>query len=225
MRTTRTTCTSASPTPTAEPRFWFDPARLWIRRSRTVTDDRRGGHGEVRGCATGRDRRDHRRAAAVAPGRHHLGITAFGATAWTGREAGDRIINEHDEADEDEELYVVLSGRARFELDGDAVDAPAGTFVFAGTRREADGVRRGAWHDARRDRRAPGAGVSGERLGALGPPRPPLRGRRVRGGGRPRRALVEAQPTYPRSSTTSRAARASPAGRPTRSHTSSRRLR
>ena len=65
------------------------------------------------------------------PVRHHLGITAFGATAWTGREAGDRIINEHDEADEDEELYVVLSGRARFELDGDAVDAPAGTFVFA----------------------------------------------------------------------------------------------
>ena len=30
------------------------------------------------------------------PVRHHLGITAFGATAWTGREAGDQIINEHD---------------------------------------------------------------------------------------------------------------------------------
>ena len=65
------------------------------------------------------------------PVRHHFGITSFGVGAWTGREAGDRIINEHDEADEDEELYVVLSGRARFELDGDAVDAPAGTFVFA----------------------------------------------------------------------------------------------
>ena len=34
------------------------------------------------------------------PVRHHLGITAFGATAWTGRDVGDRIINEHDEADE-----------------------------------------------------------------------------------------------------------------------------
>ncbi len=31
------------------------------------------------------------------PVRHHLGITAFGAAAWTGREAGDRIINEHGE--------------------------------------------------------------------------------------------------------------------------------
>ena len=67
------------------------------------------------------------------PVRHHLGITSFGMTAWTGREAGDRIINEHDEADApdgSEELYLVQSGRARFELDGDNVDAPAGTFVF-----------------------------------------------------------------------------------------------
>ena len=67
------------------------------------------------------------------PVRHHLGITAFGVNAFTGREAGDRIINEHDEADAgdgDEELYVVLSGRAVFELDGDRIDAPAGTFVF-----------------------------------------------------------------------------------------------
>ena len=67
------------------------------------------------------------------PVRHHFGITAFGATAWTGREAGDRIINEHEEEDPDsqEELYLVLRGRAVFELDGDRVDAPAGTFVFA----------------------------------------------------------------------------------------------
>ena len=67
------------------------------------------------------------------PVRHHLGITAFGVNAFTGREAGDRIINEHDEADAadgDEELYVVTSGRAVFELDGDRIDAPTGTFVF-----------------------------------------------------------------------------------------------
>ena len=63
------------------------------------------------------------------PIRHHFGITSFGVTAWTGRAAGDRIINEHDEAGEEEELYVVQSGRASFELDGDRVDAPAGTFV------------------------------------------------------------------------------------------------
>lgn len=65
------------------------------------------------------------------PVRHHFGITGFGVTAWTGREAGDRIINEHDESDSDEELYLVLTGRAVFELDGERVDAPSGTFVFA----------------------------------------------------------------------------------------------
>jgi quercetin dioxygenase-like cupin family protein len=65
------------------------------------------------------------------PIRHNFGITSFGVNTWTGREAGDRIINEHDEADEGEELYVVQSGRATFELDGERVDAPAGTFVFA----------------------------------------------------------------------------------------------
>ncbi len=64
------------------------------------------------------------------PVRHHLGITAFGVNAWTGRNAGDRIINEHDEEGEDEELYIVQSGRARFEIDGETVDAPAGAFVF-----------------------------------------------------------------------------------------------
>jgi quercetin dioxygenase-like cupin family protein len=65
------------------------------------------------------------------PIRHNFGITSFGVNTWTGREAGDRIINEHDEAGEDEELYVVQSGRATFELDGERVDARAGTFVFA----------------------------------------------------------------------------------------------
>jgi hypothetical protein len=65
------------------------------------------------------------------PVRHHLQITSFGANAFTARSAGDRIINEHDEVDEDEELYLVHTGRARFELGGESVDAPAGTLVFA----------------------------------------------------------------------------------------------
>jgi len=67
------------------------------------------------------------------PVRLHFGITSFGVNAWTGRDAGDRIINEHDEGEEDsdEELYLVQQGRARFELDGERVDAPAGTFVLA----------------------------------------------------------------------------------------------
>ena len=67
------------------------------------------------------------------PVRHHFGITSFGVNAWTGREVGDRIINEHDETGPDggdEELYLVLHGSARFEVEGDVVTAPAGTFVF-----------------------------------------------------------------------------------------------
>ena len=54
-------------------------------------------------------------------------------TAWTAHAAGDLVINEHDEGDPtaDQELFLVLRGHAVFELDGDRVDAPAGTLVFA----------------------------------------------------------------------------------------------
>jgi hypothetical protein len=43
------------------------------------------------------------------------------------------VINEHDEGDPtaDQELFVVLRGHAVFEIDGDRVDAPAGTLVYA----------------------------------------------------------------------------------------------
>ena len=63
----------------------------------------------------------------------HFGITAFGVNAFTAHQAGDRLINEHDESQEhdlQEELYLVQRGRATFELDGERVDAPAGTLVF-----------------------------------------------------------------------------------------------
>jgi tetratricopeptide (TPR) repeat protein len=73
------------------------------------------------------------------PIRHHLGITAFGVTAWAAHAAGDRVVNEHDEEDPtlDQELYLVLRGHAVFELDGSRVDAPVGTLVFVapGTKR------------------------------------------------------------------------------------------
>ena len=64
------------------------------------------------------------------PVRHHLGITAFGTNAWTAGNVGDRLMPEHAEDEGIEELYVVLRGRARFEIDGDTVDAPQGTLVF-----------------------------------------------------------------------------------------------
>jgi tetratricopeptide (TPR) repeat protein len=75
------------------------------------------------------------------PVRHHFGITTFGVNAMTGRSEGDRIINEHAEAEpqSSEELYFVVSGHARFELDGENQDAPAGTFIHvpAGIKRTA----------------------------------------------------------------------------------------
>ena len=81
------------------------------------------------------------------PIRHHLGITAFGVTAWTAHAAGDRVINEHDEGDPtaDEELFLVLRGHAEFQIDGDQVDAPTGTLVFAppGARRTASAKEAG----------------------------------------------------------------------------------
>jgi tetratricopeptide (TPR) repeat protein len=79
--------------------------------------------------------------------RHQFGITSFGVNAWTAREAGARIINEHDESEPDsnEELYLVLRGRASFTIDGEQFDAPAGTFVFVrpGVKRTAFGEEPG----------------------------------------------------------------------------------
>jgi tetratricopeptide (TPR) repeat protein len=70
------------------------------------------------------------------PIRHHLGITAFGVTAWTAHAAGGRVINEHDEDDPtaDQELFLVVRGHAVFEVDGDQVDAPTGTLVSVAPR-------------------------------------------------------------------------------------------
>jgi mannose-6-phosphate isomerase-like protein (cupin superfamily) len=65
------------------------------------------------------------------PVRHHFNITSFGVNAWSAAASGDRIINEHDEAGDAEELYLVHRGRATFEIGGERVDAPAGTLVFA----------------------------------------------------------------------------------------------
>lgn len=74
------------------------------------------------------------------PVRHHLGISSFGATAWVAGAAGDPIINEYDEGSEPgEELFIVVSGRADFLIDGEQVEARAGTLIFTaqGTQRTA----------------------------------------------------------------------------------------
>jgi len=63
------------------------------------------------------------------PVRRRFGITAFGTNAYTGN-SGQRVIEEHAERDNHQEMYVVLRGRASFTLGDDEVDAPAGTIVF-----------------------------------------------------------------------------------------------
>jgi hypothetical protein len=62
------------------------------------------------------------------PIREQLGIHAFGFGIRTPE--GGILVNEHDEASTgQEELYVVLDGDVRFEIDGDTVEAAPGTLL------------------------------------------------------------------------------------------------
>ena len=73
------------------------------------------------------------------PIRRRFDIRSFGVNAYTGTEAGQRVVEEHREQDGHEELYVVLAGRATFTVEGHEHDAPAGTLVHCppGTLRSA----------------------------------------------------------------------------------------
>jgi mannose-6-phosphate isomerase-like protein (cupin superfamily) len=75
--------------------------------------------------------------------RRDLDVGAFGINAY-GADSGQRVIEEHDElgtaAGKHEELYVVLRGSARFELNGEEHTVPAGSCVLVSE----TNVRRGA---------------------------------------------------------------------------------
>ncbi len=65
------------------------------------------------------------------PVRRTLDVGAFGINAYTARNQGDDVVEEHtEETYGHEEVYVVLKGRATFTLDEETLDAPAGTVVF-----------------------------------------------------------------------------------------------
>jgi hypothetical protein len=68
------------------------------------------------------------------PIRRALGVTAFGANAYTADRAGDVVVESHTEvgggAAGHEELYVVLAGRAEFTVGDERIDAPPGTLVL-----------------------------------------------------------------------------------------------
>jgi len=71
--------------------------------------------------------------------RHHFGIREFSANAFVADEAGQEIVHEHyeranDDSDKpgDEELYVILGGRALARLDDETTEIGPGTCVFVG---------------------------------------------------------------------------------------------
>ena len=98
------------------------------------------------------------------PVRLHFDIRSFGINAWTAKQAGDRLINEHvEEEGENEELYFVHAGRARFELDGESVDAGTGTLVFVPT-----GIKRTAFAEEPNTTILAMGGTPGKAYEALG---------------------------------------------------------
>ena len=65
------------------------------------------------------------------PLRQLLDVGAFGINAFVAPNAGDAVVDEHtEEMLSQEEIYIVLSGRATFTIDHETLDAPAGTVVF-----------------------------------------------------------------------------------------------
>ena len=65
------------------------------------------------------------------PIRRRFGIRAFGVNAYTAREVGAPIVEEHTESRLGHEaIYLVLRGRARFTVDGNDHELSAGQLVF-----------------------------------------------------------------------------------------------
>ena len=57
--------------------------------------------------------------------RHHFGITSFGVNAWTAREPGARIVNEHDENATEENAEAQASADTEADATAAAADGEA----------------------------------------------------------------------------------------------------
>ena len=68
------------------------------------------------------------------PVRHFFGRGSSGASLYVGHADGEVLTSVHSETEEagtrHEELFYVAQGRATFTVDGEPIDAPAGTFVY-----------------------------------------------------------------------------------------------
>ena len=71
----------------------------------------------------------HREGTNLIPVRHTLGFRPAGVNAWKA-DAGGQVMPPHEEDSCNEELYVVVQGRAEFTVGEETADAPAGTLVF-----------------------------------------------------------------------------------------------
>jgi hypothetical protein len=82
------------------------------------------------------------------PLRAELGLQAFGLSGYRG-ERGEVVVPLHSEsgggAGQHQELYIVVAGAARFEVEDESFDAPAGTLVLVerGERRKAEATEPG----------------------------------------------------------------------------------
>lgn len=68
------------------------------------------------------------------PVRRYFGIGSFGANAARAIAGSAVLTHDHTEVDDagtrHEELFVILSGHATYRVDGEEIDAPAGTFLY-----------------------------------------------------------------------------------------------
>ena len=158
-------------------------------------------HEWLRGGAPRRDRGDRRRpgalAARPAPLRDHVLRRQRVDRAERGRPDHQRARRGRGGTGTRSSTSST-SGRARFELDGERVEAGRGHIRLRAPRRQAHRLRRGAGHDDHRPRGDAGEGIRARRLGDLGAAQPALRGGRVRRGGQTEGgSLPRRHPEYP----------------------------
>ena len=68
------------------------------------------------------------------PVRRFFGIGSFGTNLARATQAGDTLTHDHAELSDagtrHEELFLIVSGHATYRVDGEEIDAPAGTFLY-----------------------------------------------------------------------------------------------
>ena len=76
------------------------------------------------------------------PLRRFFSIGSFGTNLAKARQASDVLTHDHTElvdgGTRHEELFLIISGHATYRVDGEEIDAPAGTFLYVpdpGTKR------------------------------------------------------------------------------------------